>query len=185
MKIKKTGWASVLLVASSLVALNASALTRNLDYDDDDNGILTPNPVDFGSFDNTFDQGSGSFEDFYTFQVDATIAVDFSVAADDINDPNNSFNIDNLTLEVYSGDINNNGTWALLDSDTGDDVQIANLALAAGTDYFVRITGDVVGKPGHYSGNYVAAVPVPAAVWLFGSALAGLAVVRRRKVAAA
>lgn len=185
MKINKTGWASVLLVASSLVALNASALTRNLDYNDDDNGILTSNPVDNDSFQNDFDANSGSFEDFYTFQVDATITVDFSVAAEDVNDPNNTFNIDNLTLEVYSGDTTMPGTWTLLGSDSGDEAQVVNLALVAGTDYFVRVIGDVGAKPGNYAGNYVAAVPVPAAVWLFGSALAGLAVVRRRKVAAA
>jgi hypothetical protein len=32
-----------------------------------------------------------------------------------------------------------------------------------------------------FDGSSVSAVPVPAAAWLFGSALAGLTVVRRRK----
>ena len=33
----------------------------------------------------------------------------------------------------------------------------------------------------NFDGSTVSAVPVPAAAWLFGSALAGLTVIRRRK----
>jgi len=42
--------------------------------------------------------------------------------------------------------------------------------------YNISVVGDV---------SAVSAVPVPAAVWLFGSALAGLGAVRRQKVIAA
>ena len=49
-----------------------------------------------------------------------------------------------------------------------------------GTAGVARIVVDLIGEGGIDELAF-AAVPVPAAVWLFGSALAGLAVVRRRK----
>lgn len=53
--------------------------------------------------------------------------------------------------------------------------------LAAG-DYHFVVKGDVAGLGGKYHGHLkVSAVPLPAAAWLFLSALAGLLVIRRRQ----
>jgi hypothetical protein len=47
-------------------------------------------------------------------------------------------------------------------------------------DYVINISGDITREQGPAP---VTGVPVPAAVWLFGSALAGFGVVRRKKAA--
>jgi hypothetical protein len=64
---------------------------------------------------------------------------------------------------------------------SGENVILANTLLAPGT-YVLELRGIVSGS---LSGSYGGAlnlepVPVPAAVWLFGSALAGLGWMRRR-----
>lgn len=61
------------------------------------------------------------------------------------------------------------------------------LTLAAGL-YDLQLDGSILGSAGAaYSGTFtVTAVPLPAAIWLFGSALMGLMIVgRRRKLHAA
>ena len=64
-------------------------------------------------------------------------------------------------------------------------------SLLAGHSYTLEIQGAVLGtQPGQYTGTLTTIassntpVPVPGAVWLFGSALAGLAEMARRKGAA-
>lgn len=64
--------------------------------------------------------------------------------------------------------------------DSGDNAWTQVLFGSQGTSGVARIVVDLVGEGGIDELAF-AAVPVPAAVWLFGSALAGLAVVRRRK----
>ena len=64
---------------------------------------------------------------------------------------------------------------------TGASFQLNTLFYSASTDPFAAIDvngGSVFGVS--FDGT-TAAVPVPAAAWLFGSALAGLTVARRRK----
>ena len=57
-------------------------------------------------------------------------------------------------------------------------------SLAAG-NYVLRVTGDILATQASYSGNLSikapTATPIPAAVWLFGSALIGLMGVSGRK----
>ena len=67
----------------------------------------------------------------------------------------------------------NNGNFAALNytSPLGDFVSI-NLSFASGTDLL-----------GHWDATTFTVVPVPAAVWLFGSGLLGLVGVARRKSA--
>lgn len=59
---------------------------------------------------------------------------------------------------------------------------LSNTALGAGT-YVLEVRGQVVGASGgSYSGVLnLAPVPVPAAAWLFGTGVLGLAAIRRRK----
>ena len=56
----------------------------------------------------------------------------------------------------------------------------ANVVSQVGTDG-AALTAALLTDLGEFSANNVSAVPVPAAAWLFGSALAGLTVIRRRK----
>jgi hypothetical protein len=60
-----------------------------------------------------------------------------------------------------------------------------NLGVLAAGNYIFRITGTVGATPSSYSGTLdiqgASAVPVPAAVWLFGSALIGVMGVSGRK----
>jgi hypothetical protein len=64
---------------------------------------------------------------------------------------------------------------------SGENVILANTVLAPGT-YVLELRGIVSGSlSGSYGGALnLAPVPVPAAVWLFGSAVAGLGWMRRR-----
>ncbi len=54
--------------------------------------------------------------------------------------------------------------------------------LASG-NYYLKISGDATNGGRFHSQYATSAVPVPAAIWLFGSALVGLVSVSRRKVA--
>ena len=56
----------------------------------------------------------------------------------------------------------------------------ANVVSQVGTDG-ANLSSALLSDTGAFSANNVSAVPVPAAAWLFGSALAGLTLARRRK----
>ena len=56
----------------------------------------------------------------------------------------------------------------------------ANVVTQVGTDGAI-LSAALLSDTGAFSANNVSAVPVPAAAWLFGSALAGLTLARRRK----
>ena len=56
----------------------------------------------------------------------------------------------------------------------------ANVVTQVGTDG-ANLSAALLSDTGEFSANNVSAVPVPAAAWLFGSALAGLTLARRRK----
>jgi hypothetical protein len=73
------------------------------------------------------------------------------------------------------------GTFNLTPIQMGEFVSLG--VLLANTVYSIKLDGLVTGSlGGGYDGVLkVAAVPVPAAVWLFGSALLGLTVFSRRR----
>jgi hypothetical protein len=57
--------------------------------------------------------------------------------------------------------------------------------LATG-DYIFKVAGTLIGNDGQYAGQLaVSEVPLPPAIWLFVTALLGLATVARKKSAAA
>jgi hypothetical protein len=62
---------------------------------------------------------------------------------------------------------------------------VLNPILLGPGSYVLQIRGDAIGASGgSYSGVLnLTAVPVPAAVWLFGSALGGLGLLKRRRLA--
>ena len=67
---------------------------------------------------------------------------------------------------------------------TGDDNPFVSFRYAnlAPGDYFFRVAGTLIGNDGQYAGQIaVNEVPLPAAAWLFLSAILGLATVSRKK----
>jgi hypothetical protein len=87
---------------------------------------------------------------------------------------------DNVISGISSLDV---ALYDAADSRVGTDAGREVFAGVGAGTYRAVVTGSVVGAPGG-NGQYaftVAAVPVPAAVWLFGAGLAGLAIVARRR----
>jgi hypothetical protein len=60
-------------------------------------------------------------------------------------------------------------------------VNLLGIYQAAGSNTTAPDVSLLNSNPVTFNGSTVSAVPVPAAAWLFGSALAGLTVARRRK----
>ncbi len=127
----------------------------------------------------------------------------FSIPAASANSITSTFNlsdifgINNLQVRLYSanqptlpqlgfpvnGGIVNGWTQAIAPGVTTALIQTT--ALGAG-NYVLEVRGNVTGTSGgSYAGVFnVAAVPVPAAAWLFGTSLIGLAgATRKRKIA--
>lgn len=80
------------------------------------------------------------------------------------------------------GVLNGEGNWAnsnnpLLSFRINSTSPLASFTLAAGT-YVLRLSG--TGNSGATTAVTLAAVPVPAAAWLFGSAMVGFGALRRR-----
>jgi len=100
-----------------------------------------------------------------------------------VSDPGETLN---MAVGTYLLTVSGSFNFDLSGMEAGDAGSVLSNALFAGAeesfftsphDYELVITGDVSATP--------SAVPVPAAVWLFGSALAGLGAVRRQKAIAA
>ena len=67
---------------------------------------------------------------------------------------------------------------------TGDNNPFVSFRFAnlAPGDYFFRVAGTLIGNDGQYAGQMqVNEVPLPAAAWLFLTAILGLATVARKK----
>ncbi len=107
------------------------------------------------------------------------------------SDPNSSTyaayaDFASMTLDITDGV--NTWSWTTPASSAGDyDSIVTSLSLAAGTIYTATITGTFWNPPTTGSFNFkVSAVPVPAALLLFGPALLGMmAMSRRRKMSKA
>jgi len=111
-------------------------------------------------FQGTFTGGSGAFDTTSGFGFSSIVA---NIVVDSVNaavyDPD-VIGLDGIfTLQANSGDV---GDVVAAGSFGGDPVEVNDLVL--GADGNLQLT----------------AVPVPAAVWLFGTAAAGLGIVRRR-----
>jgi len=105
-----------------------------------------------------FRDGNGAFAGT---EAGGNFAAGFNVFDSNVVDASNAIDIWNV-LGV--------GTGAAPDNTASVDFNVLVLAPAGGAGYFDSITA-----------NQVSAVPVPAAVWLFGSGLLGLVGVARRK----
>ncbi|MEQ1545192.1 hypothetical protein [Methyloglobulus sp.] len=155
-------------LAISAFSFQASAATFN-SYD---LGAIT----DFKGFNGEF-RGTGPFEDTYIFVAPANDGISASAT--------NSFTINAKTGKTI-GKINNfaaqlDGVDLLLSSGGTFQLLMADLAGTAEQFHSLVISGTSTGS---YGGSIaVAQTPIPAAIWLFGSALMGLTGVSRRKAA--
>jgi hypothetical protein len=100
-----------------------------------------------------------------------------------------NFQQDPVFLELFSlADLENNigETFAVpLDGQSNPFVAFRYANLATG-DYLFKVAGTLIGNDGQYAGQLgVSEVPLPPAVWLFVTAVLGLATVARKKNAAA
>lgn len=133
--------------------------------------------------------GFGFYDDFlFTIPTASANAITSTIGLSNI------LGIDNLQVRVYNAATNSplpvlgmpNGIvlegWTTLIAPGSSISILAPASLHAGT-YVLEVRGTVAGSAGgSYSGVLnVAAVPVPAGLWLFGSALAALAAVRRSR----
>lgn len=120
-------------------------------------------------------------EDIYSFTPTLSGNVDFNLT------PGATFD---AALVVFTNLSNPSGTMlAFADSGIGGQVESLNIAGVAGTEYFLAVDG-YANSVGAYALESIAlteltqvsAVPIPAAVWLFGPGFIGLmGVARRRK----
>jgi hypothetical protein len=102
--------------------------------------------------------------------------------------------------DVNAADGDNNGSVSIAGGNAGEflpgmqvahqggamqsgngDVNLLGIYQAAGSNTTAPDVSILNSNPVSFNGSTVSAVPVPAAAWLFGSALAGLTVIRRRK----
>lgn len=146
---------------------------------------FSPNPIVPGGPVATFEQVLGTVDGggALALPLDATFTVDASpgLAAPVVNA--------NLSLNSGTGSVSNL-TAQLFDSANAlvTDLIVSVLPASLGTtlgfnevlasgDYRIRFSGIVTGNP--VLQGQINAVPIPAAVWLFGSALVGLFGIRR------
>jgi hypothetical protein len=153
-------------------------------------GVASAATIDFGtvSAGNIYGisgQGSGTpgstaVLDTYIFDVGTPL--NFHAAAVDL--VFNSFNFASLIGELFDEDPTTCGSCSALATASGADSFHLNFGeLIVASDYFLRVSGKFgSGGAGIYGGVMaVGAVPIPGAVWLFGSGLAGLAALNRRR----
>ena len=125
---------------------------------------------------------SGFIHDFVFTAVQDTFA---SVsAAIQLSDGSPGFLISPLVVEVWqivSAAVQTKLAFASLDSGANPGA-IENVALVANETYVVRMSneGGTIGLNADYTLNVFTPVPVPAAVWLFGTAMIGLFGLRRK-----
>jgi len=165
-----------------MFAMQVNAATYNLyntqaDAVNDQSVILSGSAV--GDGDKTsFNSTSGTFERFLTV-TPSTNTFTLGGGSPDIATTLTKLMIEGVT-NVFGYTSFDNSSYSVTGSTSGTDLTLVGL-LQEGTVYKIALdwtkTAGVVGSVD----INVGAVPVPAAVWLFGSALMGLVGVSRRK----
>lgn len=122
---------------------------------------------------------NGPFSDDWNFTVGPNTGGAANVTITGIG----SLNLSDLKASILGA-----GDLKLLFSNVSNELLGLSFGILNPGSYTLQVTGNTFGSTtdSHsYSGNLsignVAAVPVPAAVWLFGSAIAGLIGISRRK----
>jgi hypothetical protein len=165
---------ALFMVLFLLPAVSTAAKVKIQNLTNSGGGVLVPNPPAFVEFEgaaivNHTGMDNTNFSDTWQVTLDQFADNTFSVA--NTLGPINAFNFEyRLTQNVG---------WTTWDVSQFNGQQLSiNLSNLAG--FFLRVSGTVSGLQGGYQMR-VEAIPVPAAVWLFGSALVGLAGFSRKK----
>ena len=151
---------------------------------------ITPNPggaeTDTRAYTESTDAGGADVPVEHWIGLDVIIPMlTATLTAEDQSQPGGTTT--NLDIELYAATVAGSDwtTGALLDAALPSPMLI-NLAMGT---YLVKISGDLpaglVDLTHNYGLRVTSVVPVPAAVWLFGTALLGLFGYRRRQQAAA
>jgi len=194
----QTSTINTLNVSDSHIATNASASTvATATWLNANQGNVSFSELDLyvGAVPNaTYGQNSGFFE--YEFQADtsASLNIDYGVTMQATGDVANSFlNTDLFRLDIFQG--NTSLSNVIISNNTTGDL---TASLIAGNTYTLAFRRYFIGSGTQSSSSNlqidmqqtanldwqivpVSAVPVPAAVWLFGSGAIGLIGVARRK----
>lgn len=197
--MKKQSKSKLLVVASivlSSASFSASALTISESTDFPNSSSFSPGAFSVGTLDNGLNTISGALAGNCDFgdcngpsAGDTQDSVLFSIGS--------GFRLDSIfvTTSNVSGPADFSASFALSDPassliftpslplNTTSGNQLTSV-LNAGT-YSLSVLGQGASEAGTYALDYsiglnVSAVPIPGAVWLFGSALAGLLAIKRR-----
>jgi len=145
---------------------------------------LGENSISGGSFTNLFSTGVGEIQGIANVTGDFSISYDLSVAPSTgirnvtVENPDENITItsviitDSASATIASAIFDGTGSWNM------------SAYLFNTTTYTLTILGGLAGNFGGSVTTTVSAVPLPAAVWLFGSALVGLFGASRRKSSA-
>jgi len=174
----------VLAMILALFALPAQATVFN---------IATPDPTSAtGNF--SLSPGAGAFTDQVTFSITGPSTFTIANATNTFATPSDQIlNWQASIWDSVDGIVGNAGDVLLFGPQGGGAcVGVPNCQTVGGSGFlngpslfYAQFTGIGSGTSG-YSGNIstVAAVPVPGAVWLFGSGIIGLGMLARRRRAA-
>ena len=180
LNLKRLGGAIAIAVGLAFGGSAANATSYNI-------GTI-PSPGDsFALFGGQIGaSGSTSLVDSFAFKVSGDSKLDVF----GFNFLPNPFNFTNLVAELFTVDGGACSLGCLVTPDStssGTTFSLSYAGLQAGTDYLLKITGTLgAGLFGNAGGLYtglfaVSTVPVPPALILFGTAIAGMATLARRR----
>lgn len=166
---------ALFMVLLLLPVVSTAAKVKILNVSSSGGGILVPNPPAFVEFEgaaivNHTGMNNTIFSDTWKVTLEQNAENTLSVA--NTLGPISAFNFE---YKLNISDLN----WTTYDASDfrGRELSVKLTNLSG---FYLRISGNVTGIQGGYQMR-VETIPVPAAVWLFGSALVGLVGVSRRK----
>lgn len=175
---------SLLRAGAVLGALVASAPASAAVVDDW--GTLGPNSV--GSYGQTVSAGNSTttFAHDYAFGLSGNASLKSVVLNFNAFAPRNIIGLQAMLFSTNGTTDTLLASTSIGDGSLYETIKLAYANLNSATDYFIRIVGTVTrGTLGTYAGVYeLSPVPLPPALWLFGSAIIGLAAIGRQRRAA-
>lgn len=196
-------------ILALFLSINANAATFNLSFDDTFDDTLAAPFVGEGTFyfdgtlpDGTYTLSSLSnytfnfeFNDGFVFNTDSIISdpgIVLVILSDNGSGQQVNFDkIGGFPTTTYGGSLEFESFASPDNILTPDPSYILSFEISFGQPNYIPTLYAILpsennNNPGHsgFAGNYgPTAVPVPAAVWLFGSGLAGIVLLRRRQEA--
>ena len=166
---------ALFMVLFLLPTVSTAAKVKIINIESSGGGVLVPNPPDFAEHEGASivshtRMDSTSFSDTWQVTLDSFSPTTLNIA--NTLGPISAFNFE---YKLNAAALN----WTSYDTSSFGGRELS-ISLANITGFFLRVSGDVTGVQGGYQMR-VETIPVPAAVWLFGSAMVGLAGFSRRK----